>query len=117
MLLALTQDRRPALAALTLAVLFCIPSIALAAPARHGPADDSSLLCDLLGIFCGPDSDSDRDHTPPVPGSGVVGGHRSADTEKSFPADAARSPPLQTLAPPPPPPPPTSPEPGPRPPR
>ena len=86
MLLTPSRHRRIASVAPILALVICLPATALPAPPRHDPGDDSSFLCDLLGIFCGPDPGSDPDHTPPVPESGLARGHRSADPEKSFPA-------------------------------
>ena len=82
-----------------LALVICLPTIALPAQPRHDPGNDSSFLCDLLGLLCGPDPGSDPDHTPPVPEPGLARGHKSADPEKSFPALRAEPPPL---APPPP---------------
>ena len=111
MLLTPSRHRRIASVAPILALVICLPATALPAPPRHDPGDDSSFLCDLLGIFCGPDPGSDPDHTPPVPESGLARGHRSVDPEKSFPALQAEppppAPPSPVVTPPPPPTPPS----------
>ena len=102
MLLALNKARRMVLAAPALAFLIGLPTTASGASAGRDPTDDRSLLCDLIGLFCGPGPDSDPDHPPPVPAARMAPGLRSAPPVKSFPDVAPPPPPPPALVPPPP---------------